>query len=124
MQNRWSGRLIVTLVAIVVLLNTPTHSQERKFLSPANQVVAIHAGKLFDAKSGNLLNNQIVLIRGERIADVGPNIQIPREARVIDLGSATTTVAASVNGFTYLNVLPGLGMGHSAQEAFNQMHDE
>jgi hypothetical protein len=35
----------------------------------------------------------------------------------IDLGSATTTVAASVGGVTYLNVLPNLGIGHSAREA-------
>src|SRR6266487_6353207 len=113
MHNRWSGRLIVTLVAIVVLLNTPTHSQERKFLSPANQVVAIHAGKLFDAKSGNLLNNQIVLIRGERIADVGANIQIPREARVIDLGSATV-----LPGMIDTHVHVNTGGETAAQRAF------
>src|SRR5881396_1345098 len=113
MQNPWSGRLIVTLVAIVVLLNTPTHSQERKFLSPANQVVAIHAGKLFDAKSGNLLNNQIVLIRGERIADVGPNIQIPREARVIDLGTATV-----LPGMIDTHVHVNTGGETAAQRAF------
>src|SRR5437879_1104535 len=89
MQNRWAAGLITTLVTIVAVLNTPSRSQERKFLTPPNQVVAIRAAKLFDAKSGNLLNNQIVLIRGERIADVGANIQIPREARVIDLGNAT-----------------------------------
>src|SRR5204863_10091203 len=53
------------------------------------QVVAIRAGRLFDARSGNLLNNQIVLIRGDRITDVGSAVQIPREARVIDLSSAT-----------------------------------
>src|SRR5881628_527438 len=89
MQKRWLGRLIVILVALVAVLNTSTHSQERKFLTPPNQVVAIRAAKLFDARSGSVLNNQIVVIRGERIADVGPNIQIPREARVIDLGTAT-----------------------------------
>src|SRR5438477_3784663 len=89
MHNHWPVRLIITFVAIVLLLNTPTHSQERKFLTPPNQLVAVRAGKLFDPKSGNLLNNQIVLIRGERIADVGGSVQIPREARVIDLSSAT-----------------------------------
>src|SRR2546421_9568102 len=89
MHNHWPVRLIITFVAIVLLLNTPTHSQERKFLTPPNQLVAVRAGKLFDPKSGNLLNNQIVLIRGERVADVGANVQIPREARVIDLSNAT-----------------------------------
>src|SRR6476660_3362352 len=63
--------------------------QERKFITPPGQLVAIRAGKLFDAKSGTLLNNQIVLIRGDRVSDVGSSVQIPREARVIDLSSAT-----------------------------------
>ncbi len=64
-------------------------SQERKFLTPPAQVVAIRAGRLFDAKSGTLLNNQVVLIRGDRITDLGSAVQIPREARVIDLSMAT-----------------------------------
>lgn len=36
-----------------------------------------------------LLSNQTILIRGERIAEVGSSVQIPREARVIDLTNAT-----------------------------------
>jgi imidazolonepropionase-like amidohydrolase len=36
-----------------------------------------------------MLNNQIVLIKGERITDVGPNLQVPREATLIDLSNAT-----------------------------------
>jgi imidazolonepropionase-like amidohydrolase len=70
-------------------LHSLRSSQERKFITPPSQVVAIRAGKLFDAKSGSLLNNQIVLIRGDRVAEVGGSVQIPREARVIDLSSAT-----------------------------------
>src|SRR5438477_2149093 len=64
-------------------------AQARKFLAPPTQVVAIRAARFFDAKSGSLLNNQVVLIRGDRIADVGPAVQIPPEARVLNLGSAT-----------------------------------
>ncbi len=90
MHSRWHAKLMVTLiVAILGTTSIPTHSQEHKFVTPPTQVVAIRAGRLFDAKSGNLLNNQIVLIKGERIADVGANVQIPREARVIDLSTAT-----------------------------------
>src|SRR4051794_29911887 len=60
-----------------------------KFLTPQDQFVAIRAGRLFDARSGALLNNQIVLVKGERITDVGPNLPIPAGARVIDLSNAT-----------------------------------
>jgi imidazolonepropionase-like amidohydrolase len=86
---RWQLRIIVTVIAILALCHQDLRSQERKFLTPPGQVVAIRAGKLFDAKSGNLLNNQVVLVRGDRIADVGSEVQIPRDARVIDLSTAT-----------------------------------
>lgn len=52
-------------------------------------MLAIRAGRLFDSRSGAILTNQVVLIRGDRITEVGSNIQIPREARIIDLSSAT-----------------------------------
>jgi len=86
---RWKFSIIVTFVAVFATHSQNLRSQERKFLTPAGQVVAIRAGKLFDAKSGNLLNNQVVLVRGDRIADVGSELQIPRDARVIDLSTAT-----------------------------------
>jgi len=54
-----------------------------------DQVVAIRAGKLFDAKSGSMLSGQVVLVRGDRITDVGAAVQIPAGARVLDLSSAT-----------------------------------
>ncbi len=58
-------------------------------MTPPTQVLAIRAGRLFDAKSGKMLNNQIVLIRGERITDVGADLQTPGEAVLIDLSAAT-----------------------------------
>src|ERR1700726_1566406 len=66
----------------------------------APQVVAVRAGRLFDPKSGTNLANQVVLIRDDKIADVGPAaiVKIPTGARVIDLSGAT--------------VLPGLIDGH------------
>jgi imidazolonepropionase-like amidohydrolase len=36
-----------------------------------------------------MLDNQVVLLRGDRITDVGPAVAIPAGARVIDLSSAT-----------------------------------
>jgi imidazolonepropionase-like amidohydrolase len=79
----------IAIAITVVMLATALLSQERKFLTPPNQVIAIRAGRLFDSRSGALLTNQVILIHGERITDVGGSLQIPREARVIDLASAT-----------------------------------
>src|SRR5256886_15272914 len=61
-----------------VTARTPSASPEaRKFLAPPNQVVAIRAGRLFDARSGRMLANPIIVVRRERIADVGAGLQVP-----------------------------------------------
>jgi imidazolonepropionase-like amidohydrolase len=67
---------------------------------PAARTIAVRAGHLFDSKTGQMLNKQVVILTGERITDVGPQAQvkIPAGAELIDLSQAT--------------VLPGLIDGH------------
>jgi imidazolonepropionase-like amidohydrolase len=62
---------------------------------------AVRAGRLFDSNTGRLLADQVVLIDGERISDVGSaaTVKIPAGVRVIDLSGAT--------------VLPGLIDAHT-----------
>ena len=49
------------------------------------KAVVILAGQLFDGKSDRLLSNQVIVIRGDRIAEVGPagTITIPAGAQEI-----------------------------------------
>ena len=65
------------------------------------RTVVIHAGQLFDGKSDGLLSNQVIVVQGDRIAEVGPatSVKIPAGAEQIDLGMGT--------------VLPGLIEGHN-----------
>ena len=93
---RWQGVLrtvgFFMTIAIVALSATLVWSQGQNaapFLAPATQVVAVRAGRLYDPKTGTLLTNQVVLIRGDRIAEVGSAVQIPPEATVLDLSGAT-----------------------------------
>src|SRR5439155_8197124 len=65
----------------------------------AAPVTAIRAGRLLDPEAGRILTNQIILVEGTRIRDVGPNVAIPAGARVIDLSQMT--------------VLPGLVEAHN-----------
>ena len=67
----------------------------------SQKVVVIHAAQLFDGKSDQLVSNQVIVIQGERIAEVGlaGTVKIPAGAQEIDLGTGT--------------VLPGLIEGHN-----------
>ena len=90
MRCRAAMRTVVgLLIAMPAVSGTVVWSQGSKFLAPATQVVAVRAGRLFDPKSGTFSNNQVILIRGDKIADVGGNVQVPPDARVIDLSAAT-----------------------------------
>ena len=55
----------------------------------ADEVIAVKAARIFDGKSSALLQNGVVVVEGDRIADAGSNLPIPSSARVIDLGDAT-----------------------------------
>jgi imidazolonepropionase-like amidohydrolase len=54
-------------------------------------VVAVRAGRLFDSQAGVMLTKQVVLVKGDRIAAVGPEarVKIPDGAHVVDLSRAT-----------------------------------
>jgi imidazolonepropionase-like amidohydrolase len=58
---------------------------------PPTEGVAIRAGRLFDPRTGTNLANQVIVVQGDRITDVGPadRVKIPAGARVIDLSNAT-----------------------------------
>src|ERR1700676_5801243 len=89
-QARWFVGFALALVGVSGTLvrsqGRGGQAQESPYLAPPAQVVAVRAGRLFDAKAGTMSANVIVLIRGDRITDAGPSVQIPPDARVIDLG--------------------------------------
>src|SRR2546422_8734338 len=87
----WQDRLAVVFVAVMMgPAATPVWAQGVGMaLARPDQVIAIRAAQMFDARTGTMASNPVVLIKGDRITDVGANVQIPAGVRVIDLGSAT-----------------------------------
>jgi imidazolonepropionase-like amidohydrolase len=78
--RRFWPRLSLAILALA-LCAMPVRATE--------QLMALKAERLFDGKSKTLLHNGVVLIEGDKIADVGSNLAIPSGAQVIDLGDAT-----------------------------------
>src|ERR1043166_1649442 len=54
-----------------------------------DQTVVLKAARLFDGKSNTLVQNAVVIVQGDKIVDVGPNLPAPDGAQVIELGDAT-----------------------------------
>jgi imidazolonepropionase-like amidohydrolase len=88
-----------TRIAVVCLLSVLLACA-----APAQQsspLTAIRAGRLIDPESGMALNNQVILIEGEKIREVGPNVAIPAGAAVIDL-SKLTVMPGLVDAHTHM----------------------
>ncbi len=85
--------------------------------SAQGQVTAVRAGKMFDPKSGTNLANQVILITGDKITDVGPadKVKIPAGAKVIDL-SQSTVLPGLIDGHVHLTDIQG-GLQHQMMVA-------
>ena len=87
-------------LCLLTLLALCAAAQQRQQQAPQSQEkILIKAGKLVDVRAGRVLANQNILIQGDRIVQVGPDIAAPAGARTIDLSDAT--------------VLPGLIDNHT-----------
>lgn len=53
-----------------------------------SQTTALRVGHLIDPASGTTTQNQIILVKGRQIVDVGPDVAVPEDAEVIDLSNA------------------------------------
>jgi len=75
------------------------------------RTIAIRAGKVFDSNSGRLVAERVILIRGDRITDIGTpeQIKIPGDADVIDLSSATV-LPGLIDAHTHMFNTPRAGM--------------
>jgi len=69
------------------------------------RVTAIKAGRLIDPETGTASVNQVIIIEGEKIKEVGSNLAIPAGATVIDL-SKLTVLPGFVDAHTHMALRP------------------
>jgi len=85
MTERSAMLIGFTIVVAVSLGHTSTGQQT----STAPRRVAVRAAHLVDPASGQRTDDVVVLIEGDRVAQVGAHLAIPSGVETIDLGRAT-----------------------------------
>ena len=76
----------ICLFALALVFLSPACAQ---IVSAQSSHAAIRAARLIDSKSESVVNNAVVLIENDKITAVGSGLQIPADAKVIDLGDST-----------------------------------
>jgi imidazolonepropionase-like amidohydrolase len=94
-MNKRAGMFCVLLAALFAVVAV-AQAQPVK-------VTAIKAGRLIDPETGTAAANQVILIEGEKITAVGPNLAIPAGATVIDL-SRLTVLPGLVDAHTHMAI--------------------
>src|SRR5437868_12372760 len=79
---RIASRLYYPAVIVILLFSAVA-------AGAADQTIVLKAARMFDGKSKSLVPNGVVVVQGDKIVDVGSNIAIPSDAKVIDLGDMT-----------------------------------
>jgi imidazolonepropionase-like amidohydrolase len=92
----WRPLLIILLLS--TLLPPSFQSLAR---SQAPQLTVVRAGRLIDVRSGNVINNAVILIEAGRVKQVGAGVAVPSGAEVIDL-SGMTVLPGLIDCHTHL----------------------
>jgi imidazolonepropionase-like amidohydrolase len=78
----WALWLIALAVCLIPAVET-------KAQAPTAQITILKAARLIDGTGAPTLQPAMILVEGERIIEVGPNLRVPAGARVMELGDAT-----------------------------------
>ena len=117
MRTRLTTLLTVSLAAASAVPATTAAS------ATAQEVTAIRAGRLIDGSGAPARDDQVIIVRGERIEAVGAatTVSIPAGARVVDL-SGYTVMPGIVDAHAHLSIRPDIRTLRGQLEGMEQ-HD-
>lgn len=100
--------------AIALNGTSAAQTQAAQESSASTPVVVLRAGHLLDVKAGRMLQDYVVLIRGERIEAIGPrsSTSLPAGATIIDL-SAYTLLPGLIDTHTHVTGDPEMPPYHA-----------
>ena len=104
--SRFVSWYLFALFCLFVFLSSFCRAQ-----AAAPQTIVIRAGRLLDVKSGKMLSNQMIVIKGDKIVSVGAmtNDQLlPGGATVLDLSNATV-LPGLIDAHTHLTMTTNFG---------------
>ena len=109
-----SSSWLLSVLALCGISAAQTQSQPA-----AAHALVLHAARLLDIKSGHEVEPGEVLIRGERIVEVGVAVKRPAGAEVIDLGDRTL-LPGLIDAHVHLFLHPGAEDLQTVQESVPQ----
>ncbi|HEY3616909.1 MAG TPA: amidohydrolase family protein [Candidatus Sulfotelmatobacter sp.] len=114
MPTRIPFPLSLSLLLLVLSPNAAAQSQP----VPSHPIV-LHAARLLDVKTGRMLKPAEILVRDERILEVGASVKHPAGAEVIDLGDRTL-LPGLIDAHIHLFLHPGAEDLQTVQESVPQ----
>ena len=106
---------VLTLLSCALLSAQTTQPQT----APRAHAVVLHAARLLDVESGHIMAPGEILVTGDTIAEVGPNVSRPSGAEIIDLGD-TTLLPGLIDAHVHLFLHPGAEDLQTIQESVPQ----
>src|SRR5438445_13339814 len=106
-------------VVCILFLAVVSGPLDRAQTSGSGQVIVLHAARLLDAENGRLLKPGEVLVKGDRIIEVGTTVKHPAGAEIIDLGDRTL-LPGLIDAHIHLFLHPGAEDLQTVQESVSQ----
>ena len=103
---RSSIRQPVALSIVLIATFLPALSAAQPPATNDSAPIVLHAARLLEVDTGNILRPGEILVEGERIKAVGTSVDHPQGAKVIDLGD-TTLLPGLIDAHVHLFLHPG-----------------